>query len=203
LAFLYTAALDGLMHEHTKDSPLVDDKLAWYQAEARRILDTAAANYDEVRFALFSDHGMATIHTVVDLMPAVEALGLEEGRDYAAVHDSTMMRFWFLRDGVEERIRAALPDDENGRWVSKEQLEAYGTWWPDGRFGDAIYAFEPGVLLNPSHMGTVAPAGMHGYRPDHPDSNAALIANFTPNKPVEVITDLCGVMREMASWATS
>jgi hypothetical protein len=114
-----------------------------------------------------------------------------------------MMRFWFPRDGVEERIRAALPDDENGRWVSKEQLEAYGTWWPDGRFGDAIYAFEPGVLLNPSHMGTVAPAGMHGYRPDHPDSNAALIANFTPNKPVEVITDLCGVMREMASWATS
>ena len=202
-AFLYTAALDGLMHEHTKSSPLVDDKLDWYQIEVRRLLDTATANYDEVRFALFSDHGMVTIHTVVDLMPAVEALGLEEGRDYAAVHDSTMMRFWFLGDGVEERIRAALPDNENGQWLSDEQLKAYGTWWPDGRFGHAIYALEPGVLLNPSHMGTVAPAGMHGYRPGHPDSDAALIANFTPSGAVEVITDLHGVMREMAAWSTS
>jgi len=202
-AFLYTAALDGLMHEHTNGSPLVDDKLDWYQEEARRLLDTALANYDEVRFALFSDHGMATIHTVVNLMPAIEELGLEEGRDYAAVHDSTMMRFWFLNDGAEEQIRAALPDNDNGSWVSEEPLKAYGTWWQDGRFGHAIYAFEPGVLLNPSHMGTVAPAGMHGYRPDHPDSNAALIANFVPEHPVKVITDLCGVMREMAAWATS
>ncbi len=202
-AFLYTAGLDALMHQHTKDSPLVDEKLEWYQARVRGVLDIARRRYDEIRVALISDHGMATVHTVVDLMPVVEALGLETGRELAAVHDSTMMRFWFLADGVEERVREALPDSEHGRWVGEAQLKAYGTFWPDGRFGDGIYALEPGVLLNPSHMGRVAPAGMHGYRPDHPDSDASLLASFEPEHSPSEITDLCQTMREMAAWARS
>lgn len=199
-AFLYTAKLDALMHQHTKDSPLVDDKLGWYAGHVDQILELAGQRYDEVRFALFSDHGMATIHTVVDLMPGLEALGLEFGRDFAAVYDSTMLRFWFFSDRAEPLIRAALPNDDRGRWVDETQLRAYGAWWPDRRFGHAVYALEPGVLLNPSHMGRVAPAGMHGYRPDHPDSNAALIANFEPSTEVGRITDLYHLMGEMAAW---
>jgi len=201
-AFLYTASLDALLHERTKDSPLVDEKLRWYEGQVRELLAAASRRYGEVRFALVSDHGMATIHTVVDLMPRLEALGLKFGTDFVGVYDSTMLRFWFLRPGAEERIRAALPDDGRGAWVPEEKLRAWGTWWPDGKFGNAIYALEPGVLLNPSHMGRVAPAGMHGYRPDHPDSNAALLASFAPRSTVGDITDFYRVMREMAEWAT-
>ena len=200
-AFLYTASLDALMHDHTKESPKVDDKLRWYQEQIEDLRRCAEQHYDEVRIALFSDHGMATVEQVVDLMPAIEGTGLRFGEDYAAVYDSTMMRFWFLEPRSEALIRDALPDAAHGRWVSDEMLRSYGTYWPDGRFGDAVYALEPGTLLNPSHMGNTALAGMHGYRPDHPDSDSALIANFQPDRPVERITDLHGLMADMAAWA--
>ncbi|QQR75657.1 MAG: alkaline phosphatase family protein [Holophagales bacterium] len=200
-AFLYSANLDGLMHEVTKASPAVDDKLRWYEAQIDSLLADARQRYGEVRFALISDHGMATIHRVVDLMPRIEALGLAFGVDYAAVYDSTMIRFWYFRDGAEARIREALPGDADGRWVERPELEAYGTFWPDHRFGQGIYALDPGVLLNPSHMGRVAPAGMHGYRPEHPDSDATLLASFTPSTPIRSIVDFHGLMREMAEWA--
>jgi hypothetical protein len=199
-AFLYTAGLDALMHDHTKDSPRVDEKLRWYEAQVGEILAVAARRYDEVRFALFSDHGMATVHTVVDLVPRVERTELAFGRDYVAVYDSTMMRFWFLRDRAEAIVRAVLPDDEQGAWVTDEQLRAWGTRWPDGRFGQAVYALAPGVLLNPSHMGTVPLAGMHGYRPDHPDSYSSLLASFRPETEVRSITDLFHLMVEMHEW---
>ena len=202
-AFLYTASLDALLHEKTKDSPLVDEKLRWYEGQVKELLAAAARRYGEVRFALVSDHGMATIHTVVDWMPRIEALGLRFGTDSVGVYDSTMLRFGFLRPGAEERIRPALPDGPLGGWVPEARLREWGTWWPDGKFGNAIFALEPGVLLNPSHMGRVAPAGMHGYRPDHPDSDAALLASFSPAEPVREITDFYTVMREMAAWATA
>ncbi len=213
-AFLYTADLDGLMHDATRESALVDEKLEQYGDRIDEILRLASRRYDEVRFALFSDHGMCTVREVVDYMPRVAAAGLRYGVDYAGIYDSTMMRFWFL-DGrgradrehesakkAELAIRDALPDDARGRWLTDEELGRYGTLWPDGRFGHAIYALEPGVLLNPSHMGKVALKGMHGYRPDHPDSYSALLASFEPKTKIANITDYYTLMREMADWAT-
>ena len=201
-AFLYTASLDSLMHDVTKESSRVDGKLRWYQDEVRELLRHAAAHYDEVRFALFSDHGMATVTRVVNLVPNVERTGLSFGEDYAAVYDSTMMRFWFLKPGAEEKIRASLPDSADGRWVTEEELKRYGTHWPDGKFGHAVYALESGVLLNPCHMGNVPLKGMHGYRPDTDDSFSALLANFEPQTRTANITDYHALMQEMARWAT-
>lgn len=200
-AFLYTASLDGLMHDQTRSSTLVDDKLRWYEKQIATIVEGASKHYDEVRFALFSDHGMCTVREVVDYMPRIEKLGLKFGEDYAAVYDSTMLRFWFLRERAENAIRKVLPDDALGRWVPDAQLIEWGTKWADDKFGHAVYALEPSVILNPSHMGNVALRGMHGYRPDHEDSYSALVSNFTPTAPVRSIVDLNTMMKEMADWS--
>ncbi len=202
-AFLYSAALDSLMHDVTKSSSQVDDKLRWYQKKVRELLDLASLRYDEVRFTLFSDHGMCTVEKVVDWVPKVEATGLRFGEDYSAVYDSTMMRFWFLKPDAEQKIRAALPDNAEGRWISDDEHKAFGTYWEDGRFGHAVYALEPGVILNPCHMGNVALKGMHGYRPDHEDSYSAMLANFEPQTDTPNIVDYYTLMNEMADWAVA
>lgn len=200
-AFLYTARLDALMHRTGREHPAVDEALRWYAAEIGSLLELARSRYDEVRFALFSDHGMCTVERTVDLIPRVEATGLGWGQDYAAIYDSTMMRFWFLRPGAEEAVVEALPDGPDGRWVTEREHAAYGTLFEDGRYGHAIYALEPGVLLCPSHMGRSPVRGMHGYRPEHPDSDAAVVASFEPRAPLGRITDLRRLVLEMAAWA--
>lgn len=199
-AFLYTGRLDALLHDLTKEAPSVGEKLNWYQENLATILRLAESRYEEVRFALFSDHGMATVRKVVNWIPRVERLRLTHGKDYAAIYDSTMMRFWYLNPEAKERIHNELKDCEDARWVPDEVLRDYGAYWADGKFGHGIYALEPGVLLNPSHMGKVPLAGMHGYRPDHPDSDSALVANFKPSTVVRDIRDLYGLMTEMADW---
>ncbi len=200
-AYVHTARLDALMHDESKDSPRVDILLREHQEQLRRTLEVAHAHYDEVRVAFFSDHGMCTVEHVVDLMPQVDALDLCYGTDYVGIYDSTMLRFWFLRPGAEQKIRQALPDAAHGRWVREEEHREYGTYWSDGKFCDAVYALEPSYLLNPSHMGNVPLKGMHGYRPDHPDSYSALLMNFDSKKPITEITDYFELMLDMAAWA--
>ena len=200
-AYLFLGSLDGDLHREGTDSPAAERKLQWYEQEIRRLFQLAEDLYEDVRLNVFSDHGMCTVEHVVDLMPKIDALGLEYGEDYVGIYDSTMLRFWFLKPGVEDRIRAGLPDADHGRWITELEHRRYGTYWEDGRFGDAVYALNPSYLLNPSHMGNVPLKGMHGYRPEHEDSDSALLANFEPETKIEEITDYYSLMVEMAEWA--
>ena len=43
---------------------------------------------------------------------------------------------------------------------------------------------------------------MHGYRPEHADSLAALLSNEAPARPVRRLTDLFHVLVDDARWAS-
>jgi hypothetical protein len=51
---------------------------------------------------------MANCDVHIDLRAKIDPLGLEMGKDFAVVYDSTMARFWFLKPGVKERIVEVL-----------------------------------------------------------------------------------------------
>jgi len=138
------------------------------------VLRVASQHYDEVRLFICSDHGMATVHTHVDLMSRVEALGLKFGRDYTATYDSTMGRFWFHSPAARERITALLAQIPEGRILGKQELETLGCDFEGDQYGELIFLMNPGVLIVPSHMGLTPITGMHGYHPDDPDSDASL-----------------------------
>ncbi|MGB7552036.1 MAG: alkaline phosphatase family protein [Chromatiaceae bacterium] len=197
-ALLYMAAMDALLHEVGKASPLVDDKLAWYETQLKEVLRLAAEHYEEVRLFICSDHGMATIHTHLDLMSQVEGLGLVFGRDYTATYDSTMGRFWFHQAGSRERITQLLEQVPGGRILSLEELKRLGCDFEGDQFGELIFLTNPGVLIVPSHMGTKPITGMHGYHPDDADSDASLLSNVEPPTDPKVITDVFHLMRAEA-----
>jgi hypothetical protein len=52
-------------------------------------------------------------------------------------------------------------------------------------------------------MGLNSITGMHGYHPDHEDSDAALLSNVNPAVPVENITDIFRLMQAEVGLQTA
>lgn len=194
-AFVYLAAMDSLLHQVGKHSGEVDQKLRWYEERLRELLATARDHYSEVRLFICSDHGMCSVDKTVDIMAGIEALGLEQVTDYVATYDSTMARFWFKNERARARIEEHLAGRSDGHVLSRQELTALGCDFAGDRYGELIYLVQPGTLIIPSHMGTQAIAGMHGYHPDHPDSDASLLSNVAPPAGTRAITDLFALMK--------
>lgn len=176
-AFQYWAGLDGLLHMAGNDSPEIPKKLDHYDRWITQVVETAQKHYREVRLHVFSDHGMANCDVHIDLRAKIDPLGLEMGKDYAVVYDSTMARFWFLKPGVRESVTEVLSKVPEGRIMPEEELRHYRAYFDDQSFGELIWLAEEGTLIVPSHMGERPIRAMHGYHPTDPQSYATLFSS--------------------------
>ena len=198
-AFLYLADLDGLLHQVGKAHASVTARVATYEARLRALLADARAHYGDVRFTVISDHGMATVTDCVDVQARIDGLGLKFGRDYVAAYDSTLARFWPRSDSARKQLIATLDRLGGGHLLSEDELVALGCDFPGHKYGELIFLMDPGYIIVPSHMGLKPITGMHGYHPDHPDSNAILLSTHAPAAPVNSICDFHGLMRLAAA----
>lgn len=176
-AFLYWPELDGLLHRVGNQAPEISPKLREYERRIEQLMALAREHYEEVRLYVFSDHGMANCDRHIDIMSQIESLDLKFGEDYVAVYDSTMARFWFLKDGAREVIREKLGTIPEGRILKQEELADMGADFGDDYFGELFFLMEEGVLIVPSHMSTKGLKGMHGFHPDAIHSYASLLSN--------------------------
>ncbi|HWA10530.1 MAG TPA: alkaline phosphatase family protein [Opitutaceae bacterium] len=200
--FLYWPDLDGLLHRVGNTSPDVPAKLDAYEPWLEELMATAKAHYGEVRLTIFSDHGMANCDRLLDLRARVDALGLRQGEDYAVVYDSTMARFWFLREGARQKVEECLSGVPEGYVMSDAELRELGTLFPDRYFGELIFLVEEGVLIVPSHMGERPIRAMHGYHPDAPHSYASLLTNYADvPEDITAIPHVCHLMTAHAAIA--
>ncbi|MDD5597325.1 MAG: alkaline phosphatase family protein [Victivallaceae bacterium] len=197
--FLYTAGLDGFLHDRISDSGAVARKLAGYEQEVKNLLRAAENNYDDFTFALISDHGMTPLRGTCDLKTRIDRLGLKFGKDYAAVYDSTMARFWFFSPSARLRIMEVLAGEKNARLLTPAQKQEYGIDFPDNMFGEEILLCDPGIQIVPGDMSLRALAGMHGYSPGDKDSRASYLSNREPVRPPEWVGDYFALMRERIS----
>ena len=197
LIYLFTARLDAVMHRHGVDHPEVDAAFDDFHRNLRDLADLASRRYRDVRIHLFSDHGMADVHTCSDLLPRWNQLGLKYGRDYIAVWDSTMARFWFHDEKSRATATAWLAEQKDGEILTDERLEGYGCLFPDRTYGELFYLLPSGSLFVPSFLNQRKVTAMHGYAPEHPDSAAAWLSN-TETSPVRALTDIFPVMKSAA-----
>ena len=194
-AFLYLADLDGALHMVGKDDPSITTRVARYEARLREVLAAARRRYGQVRLSVISDHGMAHVTKTFDLQSVLAALPLRFGRDYVAALDSTMARFWLRSEAAARLLPEALAAAEGGRLMADAELATLGCDFPGRRYGELIFLMDPGHLIVPSHMGLKPIRGMHGYHPDHPDSDAALLSSHEPARKTESICDFHGLMQ--------
>jgi hypothetical protein len=195
MGYLILGNLDGVLHGHGTQSVRVGECLAHYEQRIMRLLDIARLRYEDVRLYVFSDHGMADVRETCQVMSHIDALGLTFGKDYAAVYDSTMARFWFFNERARESITGALANIKQGRVLADEQLAAWGCDFPGRMYGQLIFLLDPGILLCPSFMGERPLAAMHGYAPDDVDSTAAFLAMQTPEQAPSRLDGLYALMQ--------
>lgn len=193
-AFLYTAAMDGLLHRVTKDGKEVDEKIEWYSEQIHRVIEEIEKSYDEYYFAALSDHGMTTLAGVVDVKACVEALGLTFGKDYAAVYDSTMVRIWFMNETAKSAILEALSKVPHSHILSEEEEAKYDINFEDNMYGDKYLLMDPGWQIEPCDMGRKALPAMHGFAPEHEDSYAALMSREPVDIPLNCVDDFHRLM---------
>jgi hypothetical protein len=198
LVYLFTARLDAVMHKYGTDHPEVEAAFAQFAANLRSLADLASLHYHDVRLHLFSDHGMADVTVCSDLLRRWEKLGLHYGRDYIAVWDSTMARFWFHDEAARRTATAWLAEQPDGEILTDERLAGYGCLFPDRKYGELFYLLPSGSLFVPSFLNQRKVTAMHGYAPEYPTSAAAWLSNVE-TLPVATLMDIFPVMQAAAT----
>jgi len=199
--FLYLCELDHLFHDYCLDGQELDSRLAWYEGRLSELFSAAQRRDPETFLAVFSDHGMTPVEHSYDLVADIDRLGFTMPEDFLAVYDSTMARFWFARGLARVKIVDRLRLESCGRILSEDELRDLGILFSDRRYGEVIFLLHPGWLLARSDFNGPGwmPAGMHGYHPDDPYSDAIFLSNRPPATEVRALADVYGVMREAVS----
>lgn len=196
LAYLFTAGTDGLMHRVGTKGPEVEQALRDLESSLLDLMERSSKHYGDVKLHVFSDHGMTDTVSTSTMMRRFESLGLSYGKDYVAVWDSTMGRFWF-EDHVRDRALEWLAAQSEGRLLEDDQLEKWGCLFPDRRYGEHFYLLSPGTIFAPSYMNQRRVTGMHGFDPAHPDSTACFLSN-NPEANPKALREIFGVMAAAA-----
>jgi predicted AlkP superfamily pyrophosphatase or phosphodiesterase len=184
--FFYGSRLDGVMHATGTRSPETREALRRLEARILGLLRVRPG----LRLFVFGDHGMTDVAAAHDLWSR-----LPTARPGGVLYflDSTMARFWFDDPGQRDAVARLLESLDYGHVLSQEEERQLGIHFPDHRYGEAIFLLDPGHILVPSFMGRSPVAGMHGYHPDHPDSDTTLLTN-TEIRPPETILGLAGIL---------
>lgn len=188
--FLYLSQLDSYLHFHIGDAAGVAARFRWYEEGLRRVYRAAVERWGDVRLYVFSDHGMTPVRRTYDIAGEVDRLGLSVPGEMLPVFDSTMARFWVWSERAQARLTRLLEQCPYGRLIPEQELRELGVWFGDGRYGHLVFLLEPGGIILPSDMGRIPFAGMHGYHPSEPTTEAVLLASVPVAQKIDHITGI-------------
>ena len=195
--FVYTASLDGLLHDKVGDRAAVQAKLDEIRAQIASLYEKASAHAENVHFTVISDHGMTPLAGTADIMSRIDSSDLVFGKDYGACYDSTMARFYYLNDHAKAII-SQIMKEFSGHFLSKDEEIAYKICRQDRAFGDDIFLLDAGIQIVPSDMGSKPLNGMHGFAPENEHSFAAILSNSPLPENMNHVADYFNLMIERA-----
>ncbi|MBR4612535.1 MAG: alkaline phosphatase family protein [Kiritimatiellae bacterium] len=192
-AFVYSAAFDALQHDNVGRDDILRPKVEKYADTIRALHAALVEGGRPFELTVFSDHGMTPLRGTVDAPAALAKTGLRWGGDYASAIDSTMARFWWLKDGAREKVKEAFAGFP-GHWLDEDEMRRHGIFREDHKFGDDIFLADAGVQFCPSDMGVKPLNGMHGFDPADKDSCAAWLSTVPVPDSVSRVCDYFPVM---------
>jgi hypothetical protein len=196
--FLYLSELDMFLHLNRGEPERIEAKLAWYEEALGRVFRAAKGRDPGARLRVFSDHGMTPVEHHCDVAAVVAGCGFQSPRDYLAVYDSTMARFWFFSAQAREEICARLGQLDYARLLTDDELRDFGVFFSDHRYGEFVLLLDPGCIIAESGFNGSGwkPAGMHGYHPGDPNSYAVFLSSEAPRATLDSVRDVFACMQE-------
>jgi hypothetical protein len=194
--FLYTSALDGIMHAAGPESGAAAERLALYSEWITEAVEWARRAGREVRAFVFGDHGMAPVRGVHDLHSELAALPVRVPEQCLYFLDSTMARFWFPDPTARRPVEELLARQPYGRILGDDELRRLGAFFPGADYGELIFVLEEGEILVPSFMSSHAVKGMHGYHPDGRHAYTVLATNVHDRPYPRDLLELHALLRD-------
>jgi len=198
---LHLRELDPILRQTGPRSDVAREKLRACESAIRRLVEAASRDDGLVRLYVGTAHGVAEVKETLDLRSRVGSARLAPGADYIAFYDPTMVRFWFAEPSARHRVMATLADVDAGRWLLDDQLRIEGIYFPDRRFGEAVFLLDSGTYCFPNDHHAHPVAATDGYYPEESASWGAFCANFPLEIPPRLIGDLAALILEGARWA--
>ncbi len=181
--YIFIGDIDPLTHRYGQDSIPTRKRLAEIDEILQGIYGLFEKEFGDFYFMCFSDHGQSRVKGKVDLYALFESHG-KRFDDYIRFMDSTFVRFWFRNEKEEGEVREILSELEGkGFILTEEHLRKYKISMPDNRYGDLIFylnvphIFDHGNLKVMGKQFSVSAVEMHGYLPDHSESDGIFISN--------------------------
>ena len=134
------------MHTYGTEHQKTKEKLTWLQEQIDDVYNHANKNYDKVSLHIFSDHGMCDTVGTIDLISIVEKADLVYGKDYVAMYDSTMARFWFMNEEAKEEIEK-IPEKNLHKSTWMDALLSKFTGGAKSKYNDEIRNLELGLKI--------------------------------------------------------
>lgn len=189
---------DKIGHRHGPDGPeieesmaLMDIKMTAFMEQAMELFKERMAPEDTLYLMVTSDHGMSTVHTVVNPYTLTGIDREESDGERALVITSGSIAHVFILDqgGERERlrrIRRAFRAASQHDFVDvyrRENIPARWGYNHPTRTGDIVLSLRPGHTFNRGTPGLKAPqadvgghVGMHGYDvADDPNMNGIFL----------------------------
>ena len=195
--FVYTASLDGVLHDNIRNETVIQAKLEEIKQQIESLYQKAERHAESVHFTVISDHGMTPLAGTVDIMSKIGQSNLVFGKDYGVCFDSTMARFYYLRESAAPVI-TELMKEFPGHFLTEDEEIKYKIFRKDRIFGDAIFLLDAGIQIVPSDMGGIPLNGMHGFVPENEYSYAAALSNSALPESMKHVADYFNFMTESA-----
>ncbi|UOE88712.1 alkaline phosphatase family protein [Vibrio splendidus] len=207
LYLTYIGIMDSCAHTYGPQSNERKSELKNLDEKLSSFYENIKLKNKDAKFIFLGDHGMADVHTKVDIGKEINDLAIENnlvlGEDYVYFLDSTMFRVWYLNPRAHKAMDVCLKNNrvlnENGVFVDENTAIRDEIPFPDERYGHSLWMANLGVLIFPDFFhNSKAYKGMHGYSVEDISSKGTCIVSSDEFEHVENIklTDVYDILKK-------
>ena len=185
LYFVFNSVPDAIGHKYGGNSPDTKLALSIMDKALKDFVEEFESRRPDTRFIIVGDHGMVDVENTIDLEEIIKAKAKKEklrlGKDYTFFLDSTLCRIWLHTAKAKGQFSSAITHDPSllthGVFVDESIAKKYHIPYGDQRYGNLLWWANPGTMILPDffHRKDESVKGMHGYDPNHINSQGSCI----------------------------